>query len=64
MNSSIIPPYIIFHKSKEVIFYIPKGELNNKNMTKWVRNLNLVNYKAMALNSKCIFNRLKEHQYT
>ena len=64
MNSRDIPPHIILHKSKEVIFYIPKGNKSMKNMNEWLHYLNLINYKAMALKSKCIFNRLKEHQYT
>ena len=54
-----IPPNIIFHKSKEVIFYISNDYKNDMNLDLWINQLNLFDYKAMIIHSKCIFNRLK-----
>ena len=54
-----IPPNIIFHKSKEVIFYISKDNRNLINIDLWIRELNLFGYKGLVIHSKCIFNRLK-----
>ena len=54
------PPYIILHKSKEVIFYISNDYGHSLNIDLWKKNLNLLGYKALVINSKCIFNRLKD----
>ena len=53
------PPNIILHKSKEVIFYISNDNRKNINTDSWTKELNLLGYKALVINSKCIFNRLK-----
>ena len=53
-----IPPNIILHKSKEVIFYISKNYQRPINIDLWKKELNLLNYKGLVIHSKCIFNRL------
>ena len=53
------PPYIILNKSKEVIFYISNNYKSPINIHSWKIELNLNDYKAMVIRSKCIFNRLK-----
>ena len=58
-----IPTNIILHKSKEVIFYISNEYKNSININLWKKELNLVGYKGMIINSKCIFNRLKDDVY-
>jgi len=55
-----IPPNIILHKSKEVIFYASKDKTNSKNIALWMKELNLCKYKSMVIHSQCIFNRLKK----
>ncbi len=55
----MIPPNIILHKSKEVIFYISNNYKRPINIDLWKRELNLLDYKGLVINSKCIFNRLK-----
>ena len=54
-----IPPNIILHKSKEVIFYIAHENRNNVNIELWKKELSLFAYKGLVIHSKCIFNRLK-----
>ena len=54
------PPNIILHKSKEVIFYISNDYGNTINIDLWTKQLNLLDYKALLIHSKCIFNRLKD----
>ena len=54
-----IPPNIILHKSKEVIFYISNDNKDLINIDLWTKELNLFGYKGLVINSKCIFNRLK-----
>ena len=58
-----IPPNIILHKSKEVIFYIPNKQKISINIELWKKDLNLVGYKGLVINSKCIFNRIKSDDY-
>jgi len=53
------PPNIILHKSKEVIFYISNNYKTSINIDLWKKELNLLDYKGLVINSKCIFNRLK-----
>ena len=55
-----IPPNIILHKSKEVIFYISNDYGNSINIDLWTKQLNLSGYKALLIHSKCIFKRLKD----
>ena len=57
------PPYIILHKSKEVIFYISHNYRDPTNIDLWTKELNLVGYKGLIIHSKCIFNRLKSDAY-
>ena len=54
-----IPPNIILHKSKEVIFYIANDNKDSINIDRWTKELNLIGYKGLVINSKCIFSRLK-----
>ena len=54
------PPSIILHKSKEVIFYISNDNRDSINIDLWTKELNLIGYKGLVINSKCIFNRLKK----
>ena len=60
---NIIPPHIILHKSKEVIFYISKNCNETINIDLWINELKLFDYEGMVINSKCIFNRLKNDVY-
>ena len=57
------PPFIILHKSKEVIFYISNDKINLVNIDLWIKELNLFGYKGLLVQSKCIFNRLKNDEY-
>ena len=56
------PPNIILHKSKEVIFYISNNYKSTINIDLWKKELNLLEYKGLVINSKCIFNRLKNDE--
>ena len=53
------PPNIILHKSKEVIFYVSNDYKKPINIDLWTKELNLFGYKGLIINSRCIFNRLK-----
>ena len=53
------PPNIILHKSKEIIFYISYNCKSPINIDLWKKELNLLDYKGLIIQSKCIFNRLK-----
>ena len=53
------PPKIILHKSKEVIFYVSKNYKKAIKIDSLIKELNLFGYKGLVINSKCIFNRLK-----
>ena len=61
MNQTKIPPYVVLEPSKEVIFYISKESNFAKDIPGWIKRLNLSNYSGMVINSKCIFNRLKNN---
>ena len=63
MTSSQIPPYLILELTKEVIFLLPKQSKVSKNISGWLKELNLANYDGMVINSKCIFQRLKNQEY-
>ena len=54
-----IPPNIILHKSKEIIFYLSNDYRNPINIDLWTKELNLLGYRGMVIYSKCIINRLK-----
>ena len=54
------PPHIILSSTKEVIFYLSKEYDSSKDIKLWMKNLNLTDFKGMTINSKCIFNRLKD----
>ena len=62
MKSIKTPPYIIIKSTKEVIFYLSKEHNTNINIELWMEDLNLIDYKGMTINSKCIFNRLKDQK--
>ena len=53
------PPNIILHKSKEVIFYISNNNRKPITIDLWTKELNLIGYKGLVINSRCTFNRLK-----
>jgi len=55
-----IPPNIILHNSKEVIFYISNNYVKPINIDLWIKELGLFDYEGMIIKSKCIFNRLRE----
>ena len=60
MKTSVkIPPYLVIEPSKEVIFYMPKKSDAAQEISIWLKELNLPDYKGMVMNSKCMFNRLK-----
>ncbi len=60
MNSSKIPPHIVMKTTKEVIFYLSKESDVIQDIPNWIKKMNLPDYKGMVINSKCIFNRLKD----
>ena len=62
MKTIETPPHIILESTKEVIFYLPKEYDSSIDITLWMKNLNLTNFKGMTINSKCIFNRLKDQK--
>ena len=62
MKVTKTPPHIIIKSSKEVIFYLSKEYDSNKDIKLWMEDLNLTEYKGMTINSKCIFNRLKDQK--
>ena len=62
MKTLKIPPYLVIDPSKEVIFYIPKQSDDEKNISAWIKELNLADYSGMVINNKCMFNRLKNKQ--
>ena len=64
MKSSVkIPPHVLIKSSKEVIFYMPKKFDAAQEISVWINALNIRNYKGMVINSKCMFNRLKDKQF-
>ena len=54
-----IPPNLILHNSKEIIFYISNNYERPINIDSWKKKLNLFDYKGLVIHSKCIFDRLK-----
>ena len=63
MKTSVkVPPHLVIKSSKEVIFYIPKKSDTPQEISVWLKELNLPDYIGMVMNSKCIFNRLKNKQ--
>ena len=63
MKTSVkMPPYLVIEPSKEVIFYMPKKSDAAQEISIWLKELNLPDYKGMVMNSKCMFNRLKNKQ--
>jgi len=63
MKTSVkIPPHLVIETSKEVIFYMPKKPDSAQEISDWLKELNLPDYKGMVINSKCMFNRLKNKQ--
>ena len=54
-----IPPSIILHQTKEVIFYISNDYRDPINIDLWINELEVFDYKGLVIHSKCIFNRLK-----
>tara|TARA_Y100001968_G_C19212560_1_gene645510 strand:+ start:178 stop:375 length:198 start_codon:yes stop_codon:yes gene_type:complete len=60
--SGKIPPHVVIEPSKEVVFYMPKKSNIVQEISVWVKQLNLPDYRGMVINSKCMFNRLKDKQ--
>ena len=58
MKTEKIPPYLVIDPSKEVIFYMPKKSEAVKDISAWIKELNLPKYRGMIINSKCIYNKL------
>tara|TARA_B100000212_G_scaffold293413_1_gene235691 strand:- start:1389 stop:1583 length:195 start_codon:yes stop_codon:yes gene_type:complete len=56
------PPHIVIKSTKEVIFYLSKEYESSIDISLWMKDLNLTDFKAMTIKSKCIFNRLKNQQ--
>ena len=56
------PPHLVIEPSKEVIFYMSKKSDAAQEISVWIKELNLPDYKGMVINSKCMFNRLKNKQ--
>ena len=63
MKTIKTPPHIILKSTKEVLFYLPKEYVSSSDIKIWMNNLNLIGYKGMTINSKCVFNRLKDQKY-
>ena len=63
MKTIKTPPHIILQSTKEVIFYLSKEYNSSIDIKQWLDNLNLTDYKAMTIKSKCIFNKLKDQNY-
>ena len=57
-----IPPHLVIEPSKEVIFYMPKKSDAAQEISVWLKELNLPDYKGMVMHSKCMFNRLNNKQ--
>ena len=63
MKTSVkIPPHLVIETSKDVIFYMPKKSDAAQEISVWIKELNLPNYKGMLMKGKCMFNRLKNKQ--
>ncbi|WP_041710548.1 hypothetical protein [Prochlorococcus marinus] len=62
MKTVKIPPYLVIEPSKEVIFYVPNKSNDLKDIDSWIKELNLTDYSGMIINSKCMFNRLKNKE--
>ena len=63
MKSSVkIPPHLVIEPNKEVIFYMPMKSDATQGISIWLKEINLPDYKGMIINSKCMFNRLKNKQ--
>ena len=63
MKTSVkIPPHLVIEPYKEVIFYMPKKSDASQEISVWLKELNLPDYKGMVMNSKCMFNRLNNKQ--
>ena len=55
-----IPPHFVLDKSKEVIFYLGKGEVEaDKELQAWMKDFPSA-YKGMVMRSACLFKKLKE----
>ena len=62
MKTIKTPPHIILKSTKEVIFYLSKEYDSDIDIKLWMESLNLTHFKGMTINSKCIFNRLKDQK--
>ena len=62
MKTVKIPPYLVIDPSKEVVFYLPKQSDDEKDISAWIKELNLADYSGMVINNKCMFNRLQNKE--
>ena len=55
-----IPPHFVLVKSKEVIFYLGKVEVEaDKELQAWMKDFPS-DFKGMVMKSSCLFKKLKE----
>ena len=60
MSKENIPPYFVLDKSKEVIFYLGKGEIEKgKKLQTWMKDFPS-DFQGMIINSACLFKKLKQ----
>ena len=55
------PPYVIFHETQEVIFFIESG-MAYMGMSAFKDTLGIPNYKAMVCKNKCQFKELQRQE--
>ena len=60
MSKENIPPHFVLDKSKEVIFYLGKVEVEvDKKLQVWMKSFPS-DYSGMVMKSACLFKKLKE----
>ena len=60
MKPQKLPPYVVLDPSKEVIFFVRKKYNSTNDIDEWMKEINLPHYNGMVINSKCVFNKLKD----
>ena len=60
MSNENIPPHFVLHKSKEVIFYLGKVEVEaDEELQAWMKDFPS-DYKGMVMKSACSFKKSKD----
>ena len=60
MSKDNIPQHFVLNKTKEVIFYLGNGEVEEeKELQAWMHDFPS-DYKGMIIKSACLFKKLKE----